>query len=96
MIDGKMFGVISITSTQTCGICHVKPKVMNNLDLIMELPLDETLYDYWISTIHVWIKMVKERKEEIIKKIREKLCLLFDIPNQGYDGNTAPICFCKY
>lgn len=28
MIDGKMFGVVSNSSTQTCGICGVTPKVI--------------------------------------------------------------------
>lgn len=36
MIDGKMFGVITDSSTQTCGICGATPKSMNNIELVLK------------------------------------------------------------
>lgn len=126
MIDGKLFSVVSESSTQTCGICGATPKVMNNLESILNLTPNENLYDYGISTLHAWIRclecclhisykitikkwqireddeknIVKQRKQEIIQKIREELNLLVDIPKQGYgttnDGNTARKFFRKY
>lgn len=57
MIDGKTFSVVSQTSSsQTCGICGATPKVMNNLNKILEMVPDTKLYDYGISSLHAWIR----------------------------------------
>lgn len=126
MIDGKMFSVISNSSTQTCGICGATPKVMNDLEKIFDLPIEEKFYDYGISTLHAWIRclecclhisyklvvqkwqvrepneknMVKNRRDEVIQKLKEHLHLLVDIPKQGFgttnDGNTARRFFRNY
>ena len=120
MIDGKMFSVISDSSTQTCGICGATPKIMNDLDKIFSLPVKEKLYEYGISTrleccLHISYKMVvkkwqirepnekdmvKNKKDEIIQKLKEHLHLLVDIPKQGFgttnDGNTARRFFRNY
>lgn len=126
MIDGKMFSVISNSSTQTCGICGASPKMMNNLKMLMTLPIDQSLYDYGISTLHAWIRclecclhiayrldlkkwqirdknekqMMKEKKDLIIKRLKQDLSLLVDVPKQGYgttnDGNTARRFFQNY
>uniref|UniRef100_A0A6P7GKW0 Uncharacterized protein LOC114338051 n=1 Tax=Diabrotica virgifera virgifera TaxID=50390 RepID=A0A6P7GKW0_DIAVI len=126
MIDGKMFAVISNSSSQTCGICKASPKIMNDLEKVQRLPVNEDLYDYGISTLHAWIrflecclhisyrlelkkwqvrddnekKIMKERKNNIIKRLKEELSILVDIPKQGYgttnDGNTARRFFQNY
>lgn len=56
MIDGKVFAAIAQSSSQICGICKATPKVMNDLDLVKELPVDENLYEYGLSTLHAWIR----------------------------------------
>ncbi|CAG9773299.1 unnamed protein product [Ceutorhynchus assimilis] len=126
MIDGKLFSAVSESSTQTSVIRSATPKVMNNLESILDLTPNETLYDCGISTLYAWIRclecclhisykitikkwqiredneknIVKQRKQEIIRKIKEELNLLVDIPKQGYgttnDGNTARRFFRRY
>lgn len=56
MIDGKTFGVISETSTQSCGICGASPKYMNDLEAIERRTADVSKYDYGLSTLHAWIR----------------------------------------
>ncbi|XP_078051928.1 uncharacterized protein LOC144478082 isoform X2 [Augochlora pura] len=81
MIDGKVFGVMAESSTQTCGICGATPKLMNNLEQIMKRIPNENLYNLGLSTLHAW------------EKFRSEMGLLLDIPKPGFgttnDGNTA-------
>lgn len=59
MIDGKMFGVITESSTQTCGICGATPKIMNELNKMqMLVPKVENL-DFGVSTLHAWIRCLE-------------------------------------
>lgn len=59
MIDGKMFGIVSGSSTQTCGICGATPKIMNDLEKIWSLESDPSMYDYGISSLHAWIRCLE-------------------------------------
>lgn len=56
MIDGKIFGVISQSSTQTCGICGATPKLMNNIEQVMKRVPNTQQYDFGLSTLHAWIR----------------------------------------
>ena len=56
IIDGKTFGVISITSTQSCGICKATPKDMNKLEDILRRPADVSKYENGLSSLHAWIR----------------------------------------
>lgn len=56
MIDGKVFSVVAESSNQRCGICQASPKMMNDLDLIKNLPGNVDLYQYGLSTLHAWIR----------------------------------------
>ena len=59
MIDGKTFGVISDTCTQTCGICGATPKMMNQLEKIWSLEVKPHLFEYGISNLHAWIRCLE-------------------------------------
>lgn len=56
MIDGKIFSIISESSSQTCGICGATPKIMNNLNAIKNQPIKANMYEYGLSTLHAWIR----------------------------------------
>lgn len=126
MIDGKTFGVISESSTQSCGVCGATPKIMNDLEKLSNLQPKTDLYSYGISSLHAWIrclecclhisyrlnlkkwqirnqddkKVMKERKDFVINKLKSEMSLLVDMPKQGYgtsnDGNTARRFFRDY
>lgn len=59
MMDGKMFSVVSNSSNQSCGICGATPKIMNDLDKVLRLPANESLYEYGISCLHAWIRCLE-------------------------------------
>lgn len=59
MIDGKVFSILSDSSTQTCGICGATPTTMNKLNEIKALSVRANFYEYGLSTLHAWIRCLE-------------------------------------
>lgn len=59
MIDGKVFSILSDSSTQRCGICGATPTIMNKLHEIKALNVRANLYEYGLSTLHAWIRCLE-------------------------------------
>ena len=56
MADGKVINAVTGTlSSQTCSICGVTPRDMNNLDAVCARPVSNV--QYGISTMHCWIRV---------------------------------------
>lgn len=57
MIDGKIANNLSNNmSSQTCYICKTTPKDMNNLDMILKIPTNNTTFQYGLSILHANIR----------------------------------------
>lgn len=60
MIDGKVSTAISDThSAATCNICLTTPKDMNNLDLVYSKPVNDNMYKYGLSSLHMWLRCME-------------------------------------
>lgn len=60
MVDGKVVQVLSNTkSSALCAICGAKPTEMNNLEKVQAKPVDESVYEYGLSTLHCWIRFME-------------------------------------
>ncbi|KAL0861509.1 hypothetical protein ABMA27_009031 [Loxostege sticticalis] len=60
MIDGKVTTIITDTpSAATCNVCLAKPSEMNNLSLMFSRPVREDVYQYGLSTLHMWIRSME-------------------------------------
>ena len=60
MINGKVATALSETqSAATCNICLTTPKDMNNLDLVYNKSINEDIYKYGLSTLHMWIRCME-------------------------------------
>lgn len=57
MLDGKTINVLSETSsTQTCNICKVTPKDINDLKNIRSKPCNQMTYRFGISVLHAYLR----------------------------------------
>jgi hypothetical protein len=57
MINGKVCNVLSDTSSaQTCYICKATPRQMNLIHEVMELPVNEEVLRFGLSSLHAWIR----------------------------------------
>lgn len=56
MIDGKVFSVITESSTQKCGICGATPKCMNDINKVLERNITENHLNFGLSILHAWIR----------------------------------------
>jgi hypothetical protein len=60
MIDGKVATVLSKTnSSANCSICLVKPKEMNNWEIISKKPPLADMYKYGLSSLHMWMRCME-------------------------------------
>lgn len=59
MIDGKATSVLCDSSTQRCDICKATPTEMNNLPLVLAKKVDNELFKYGISSLHMWIRFME-------------------------------------
>lgn len=60
MIDGKVATIITETpSAATCNICLAKPSEMNDLPQMFSRPVREDVYQYGLSTLHMWIRSME-------------------------------------
>ncbi|KAL0853167.1 hypothetical protein ABMA27_012926 [Loxostege sticticalis] len=60
MIDGKVTTIITNTpSAATCNVCLAKPSEMNNLSPMFSRPVREDVYQYGLSTLHMWIRSME-------------------------------------
>lgn len=60
MVDGKVAQVLTDTSSgAVCTICGAKPTEMNNLEKVRNKPVDESAYQYGLSTLHSWIRFME-------------------------------------
>ena len=56
MVDGKVVNTLTETrSAQTCSMCGVTPKNVNDLDAVRRLPV--TNLEYGLSSLHCWIRV---------------------------------------
>jgi hypothetical protein len=95
MMDGKTCNVLTQTaSTQSCNICKVTPKDINNLEKVLNRNCDVSAYKYGISILHAYlrcyefllhiaykmeIKVWQGRGTELKNKIKEKKKLITDL-----------------
>lgn len=122
LIDGKVMSILCETSTQSCPNCNALPKVMKNVENVInkKFKIIESTKRYGFSLLHMQIQMfnslyntaakkitkkarsgqtdaVKENKQVIRNRFREKMSLLVDIPNpkggNTTNGNTARRAF---
>lgn len=57
MLDGKVANAIAGNpSTQSCYICKISPKDLNNLDKVHKQRCNFTTYNYGLSTLHAHIR----------------------------------------
>lgn len=57
MLDGKTCHAITHTaSSQTCNMCGVTPKNINNIDKVLQRDVDMNVSDYGLSTLHAYIR----------------------------------------
>lgn len=64
-------------STFRCFICNASPTEMNNLDKIMQKPINENNFCYGLSSLHAWIRCYE--------------CLLhiaYNLPFQSWSART--------
>ncbi|CAH0401430.1 unnamed protein product [Chilo suppressalis] len=60
MIDGKISTIITDTpSAATCNICLAKPSEMNNLCEVISRPVRTEVYQYGLSSLHMWIRSME-------------------------------------
>lgn len=60
MIDGKVATIITDTpSAATCNVCLAKPSEMNNLSEMFSRPVRDDVYQYGLSTLHMWIRSME-------------------------------------
>lgn len=60
MINGKVTTIITNTpSAATCNVCLAKPSEMNNLSQMFSRPVREDVYQYGLSTLHMWIRSME-------------------------------------
>ncbi|KAL4718011.1 hypothetical protein ACJJTC_013065, partial [Scirpophaga incertulas] len=60
MIDGKIATIVTDTpSAATCNICLAKPSEMNDLARIFSRPVQDEVYKYGLSTLHMWIRCLE-------------------------------------
>lgn len=54
MIDGKVAQVLTETpSSASCTICGATPRQMNNLEAVRKRDVNESSFQYRLSTLHV-------------------------------------------
>lgn len=57
MLDGKVANALSGNpSTQSCYICKIKPKDINNLEKVLKQPCNLSTFHYGLSTLHAHIR----------------------------------------
>lgn len=60
MVDGKVCQALSETpSAATCYICDAKPSQMNNLQNLASRPERKENFQFGLSTLHAWIRMME-------------------------------------
>jgi hypothetical protein len=60
MVDGKVCQALTQTpSAATCYICGAQPSQMNNIVAIQSKPLKVENYDFGLSTLHAWIRLME-------------------------------------
>ncbi|PZC81527.1 hypothetical protein B5X24_HaOG212451 [Helicoverpa armigera] len=58
IIDGKVFNIITGTSSQLrCACCGASPSDFNNLNLIKNRPLNPEALRHGLSPLHAWIRI---------------------------------------
>eukprot|EP00733_Pompholyxophrys_punicea_P001452 Pompholyxophrys_punicea_v1_NODE_730_length_1385_cov_8.607062.p2 type:complete len:157 gc:universal NODE_730_length_1385_cov_8.607062:665-1135(+) len=77
MIDGKVVGHLTDTHTTNCTLCKATPSMLNNISLLINLPIDENGLDYGLSVMHLWIRSLEymwnvARKLEVKKGRSDK------------------------
>lgn len=57
MLDGKTCNVLTDTaSTQTCNVCKITPKDINNLPKVFSRKCDKDTYKFGISVLHCYLR----------------------------------------
>jgi len=57
MIDGKVCNALTSTlSSRKCYVCRATPTEMYKLDVSTQKEVDFTVYEFGLSTLHVWIQ----------------------------------------
>lgn len=57
MMDGKTCNVLTgTTSTQTCNVCKVTPKDINNLIKVSARTCDTSVYKYGLPVLHAYLR----------------------------------------
>lgn len=60
MIDGKVCTALSETdSAANCNICLTTPKDMNNLNHVFNKPVNDDMYKYGLSSLHMWLRCME-------------------------------------
>lgn len=60
MIDGKVAQVLTDTSSSSvCTICGARPREMNDLSKVSSKPENEEAFQYGLSTLHAWIRLME-------------------------------------
>lgn len=59
MVDGKVCASLTEFSSMRCFICGVKPKDMNNFDLICKKSVTIEHYKFGLSSLHGWIRCME-------------------------------------
>lgn len=59
MVDAKIVGYLTDTSTSNCNICDAKPSQMNNFQTLAKLEINEKNFSFGLSTLHCWIRCLE-------------------------------------
>lgn len=60
MIDGKVAQVLTETrSSASCTVCGATPRQMNNLEAVRTRDVNESSFQYGLSTLHAWIRSME-------------------------------------
>jgi len=60
MIDGKVCNILTETSSsQTCNLCGSTPRIMNQIDMVLQRPLKTDATEFGLSTLHAYIRFME-------------------------------------
>eukprot|EP00733_Pompholyxophrys_punicea_P001198 Pompholyxophrys_punicea_v1_NODE_541_length_1718_cov_135.763680.p1 type:complete len:271 gc:universal NODE_541_length_1718_cov_135.763680:1395-583(-) len=58
MIDGKVVSHLTDIHTTNCTLCGATPSMMNQLEVVKKRPVDLKSFDYGLSSMHLWIRLL--------------------------------------
>lgn len=96
MLDGKVANALAGNpSTQSCYICKIKPRDINNLEKVLKQPCNFSTFHYGLSTLHAHIRFF-ECILHIAYRLDIKTWQIKGAENKAYCKKRKEEIICKF